>query len=62
MWIKVTPEKKRRNIIIYSIVSVLFATAVLLCGAYPVIAIGGAVLMFCALFFQIHLSETLPSF
>ncbi len=61
MWIKVTPEKKRKNIIIYSIVSVLFAAAVLLCGAHPAIGIGGAVLMFCALFFQIHLSETLPS-
>lgn len=61
MWIKVTREKKRNNIILFSIVSMLFAVAALFCGAHPVIGIGGAVLLFCALFFQIHLSETLPS-
>ncbi len=61
MWIKVTHEKRKNTIILYSIVSVLFAAVVLLCGAHPVIGIGGAVLMFCALFFQIRLSETLSS-
>ncbi len=61
MWIKFTHEKKRNNIILFSIISVLFAAAALLCGAHPAIGVGGAVLLFCTLFFQIHLSETLPS-
>ena len=61
MWIKIAPEKKMRNIILYGIAAVLFAIAAFVAGAHPAICIGGAALMFCTLFFQIRLSQFLPS-
>ena len=61
MWIKIVREKKRKNIIIFSIVSLLLAAAALIVGVHPAICIGGAALLFCTLFFQFRLSDTLPS-
>ncbi len=61
MWIKIALEKKKRNIILYCIAAVLFAAATFAVGAHPAICIGGAALMFCALFFQLRLSQSLPS-